>query len=269
MQGLNFVDTGEIKCSFGVAGFAAGTFFNTTGTPIIQCFSPNVSSVISVGFDVALNGQQFSHSGQQFQYLGVSTLGFLQPTSSPDAGNTTLTVTGTNFVMGPYTACRFSTVNPARSILLPAINATSTVMTCQVPPLCSARATPDCFDTTASSVIVDVTMNGQQFSSNTLSFRYFSLPSIFSVSPAAGPITGGTLVTVSGTQIVNSANLVCSFDDIVVSGLCLADPCLSMVCVAPAHVAGRVQLGVSNNRIDYAFDEFDYYSALWFLNPRV
>jgi hypothetical protein len=261
VNGLGFVNTSDIACAFG-ARIVPGTFLNTTGTAVLSCMSP-AANVSTVGFEVALNGQQFTHSGSSFEYFLPPVLSSVTPSSVADSGNTTVTIVGTNFLNAGLTSCRFSSVTPAKSILVLASSVTPTQVLCLVPPACISKDIPGCFDTTATSLQLDVTQNGQQFT-NALAFRYFSLPSIFSVQPTGGPVTGGTLITISATQIVAGANLACLFASGHVTANCVPNTgCVQVTCLAPAGTVGTAVISLTNNKVDYASFDFIYYSAYW------
>lgn len=51
----------------------------------------------------------------------------------------------------------------------------------------------------AGEVAVEVALNGQQYTSNSIQFRYYPPPVLSALSPAFGPIRGGTVVTLTGS----------------------------------------------------------------------
>ena len=64
----------------------------------------------------------------------------------------------------------------------------------------------------AVPVIVSVTSNGQDYLPSTLFFDARATASVYSITPTSGPVTGGTVVTVTGSNFVNaSSGLYCSF----------------------------------------------------------
>lgn len=62
-------------------------------------------------------------------------------------------------------------------------------------------------------VTVRVITNGQDFAEGELSYAYVSTPRVLSVVPLAGPMTGGTNLTISGSDFLDGPSLVCSFGD--------------------------------------------------------
>jgi hypothetical protein len=64
-----------------------------------------------------------------------------------------------------------------------------------------------------SVVQVEISMNGQEWSQQGVTFDYISLATVTEVSPTHGPLTGGTEVIVTGTNFVKSSLLMCQFGD--------------------------------------------------------
>lgn len=108
------------------------------------------------------------------------TVTYVSPTAGPTSGGTSVIITGTNFsgttaVTFGATAATGYTVNSATQITATAPAGTGTV---------------DVRVTTAS---------GTSATSAADQFTYVGAPAITSVSPATGPSTGGTTVTITGT----------------------------------------------------------------------
>ncbi len=82
-------------------------------------------------------------------------------------------------------------------------------------------------ETTAVTLIVD----DKVFETNS-SFTYYVAPTIFTISPAYGPSTGGTKVSVIGGNFFNSSLIRCKFgDDHIASGIYVGSSTIS--CVSP------------------------------------
>ena len=60
-------------------------------------------------------------------------------------------------------------------------------------------------------VSLEVTQNGQDFTSDALTFEYRPVASVHTLEPAHGPVYGGTEVLVRGEGFMNSALLACRF----------------------------------------------------------
>jgi uncharacterized protein YhjY with autotransporter beta-barrel domain len=128
-------------------------------------------------------GAPFSNSRAYFVTVAAGAapvVSGIAPSSGPSSGGTTVTITGTGF--GGATAVTFGaspatgfTVNSATQITATAPAGTGTV---------DIRVT---------------TAGGTSATSAADQFTYVGAPAITSVSPATGPSTGGTTVTITGT----------------------------------------------------------------------
>jgi hypothetical protein len=77
---------------------------------------------------------------------------------------------------------------------------------------------------------------------NTMLVGSFVSPTVVSVSPARGTIRGGTVVTVTGTDLGSVTSVL--FGASAASGVVVASS-TSLTCIAPAHAAGAVDVTVS------------------------
>ena len=104
----------------------------------------------------------------------------VSPTAGPVAGDTFVTITGSNFAGA--TAVDFGTVAATNVTVI-----NSTTITADSP---------------AGTGVVDVTVTtagGQSATSAADQFTYVVAPVVTGVSPTSGPAVGGTLVTITGT----------------------------------------------------------------------
>jgi hypothetical protein len=67
---------------------------------------------------------------------------------------------------------------------------------------------------------------------------------------------GGTLVTITGTNFVQTPLLRCKFNSTIVVASYLSGT--TCKCVAPPHEAGHVLVDISNNNQDYTTDGLFY-----------
>ena len=152
----------------------------------------------------------------------------LSPDHGSTAGGTTVTVTGTGFVVG------------ATTVNIDGISRTATV----------TDATHLTFTTPAHPVAgpVDVTVQTARGTSTPAqTFTYLSVPTIASVnglSPDHGPIAGGTKVTVTGTGFFPGDTTV-NIDGISRTATVISDSSLTFI--TPAHAAGQVGVTVTNS----------------------
>jgi hypothetical protein len=140
------------------------------------------------------------------------------------AGGTTVTITGTNFVTGATvlfgtTAASSPTVNSATKITVHA----------------PAHA--------AGAVDVRVTTPGGT-SAPVLAdhYRYLGRPTISSVSPKTGPRTGGTTVTITGTNFVIGATV--KFGTIAAASVTV-NSTTKITAKSPVHAAGAADISVT------------------------
>ncbi len=141
-----------------------------SGTPNVQVIVPGASSVLA--------------AGDNFSYLGP-TVASLSPSSGPSEGGTTVTITGTGFLgatavtFGPTAATSFQVVSATQiTAVAPAgIQGTHNVQV--------------------------VTPGGPSPLSSADVFSYV-VPTITSLSPSSGPSSGGTTVTIKGTDFTGA-----------------------------------------------------------------
>ena len=101
-----------------------------------------------------------------------------------------------------------------------------------------------------------VTMNGVDFSSGgngTFEFRGVTVISL--VSPSTGPATGGTTITLSGSNFVDSASMECRIGRISVEAQVLNSSVIT--CVSPGGSEGEVApIFLSTNGVDQVSSAF-------------
>nr|WP_307819094.1 IPT/TIG domain-containing protein [Streptomyces sabulosicollis] len=106
----------------------------------------------------------------------------MSPAAGAPGGGTVVTLTGSNFTQatavrfGPYFALSFTVVSASR-------------ITAVAPP---------------GSGTVQVTVTTPGGTSNGVAFGYAAVPTLTGVSPATGPASGGTVVTLTGTNLLGA-----------------------------------------------------------------
>ena len=101
-------------------------------------------------------------------------------------------------------------------------------------------------------VVLEVTLNDQDYTASAVNFSYYSPVAVSSLSPQSGPVGGDTLVRLSGAFSEFGSSYNCSF--------ALDEPPVpatregpeSLVCHAPTMQAGTRNVSVSLNAHDYA-----------------
>ena len=179
------------------------------------------------------------------------------PTTGPVAGGTVVTVSGSEFANTATGYCLFGTFE--RSVIS---RIGSTVIACSSP---AADA--------SGMVSLEVAMNNQDFTTLLQTFTYQSTQcpnarlvpyfiavicntvfctddsSVMGVSPSNGPANRNVLVTVTGSEFVDSANLYCRFGSR--STQATFQTATLLECYTPPSDASVVFVEVTNNNQDY------------------
>lgn len=153
------------------------------------------------------------------------TISGVNPMSSPEGGNTPITITGTGFRTGA--AVSVGGVACGNVVVVSATSITCTV---------GARA--------AGAVAVVVTNTDSQSATINNQFDYFAAPTVTSVSPATGSTLGGTSITIVGTGFRDGATVTVGGG--VCSGVSVASS-TSLSCETPAGSGGTASVVVSNS----------------------
>ena len=179
ITGTNFAGVSAVD--FG-PGNPVDTYTITSPTTIIATSPPGTGTVdVTV---TAPGGTSATNPGDQFNYIsGPPTVTSVSPNSGPVTGGTVVTITGTNFT--DANAVDFGPANPATKFEV--VNPTTIVAT-------SPTGQIGTYDVQVSDVGTSATNTADQFTYVTP-----PVPTVTGVSPASGPSTGGTSVTISGT----------------------------------------------------------------------
>jgi hypothetical protein len=190
----------------------------------LVAFSPPGTGTVDITVTTA-GGTSATSTVDQFTYkYPVPTVSGLRPTTGPAAGGTVVTITGTNFStaatvkFGNNTATSV-TVNSGTSITATSPSGTGTV------------------DVTVT------TAGGTTAVNATDKFTYVGIPAVTAVSPASGPLTGGTLVTITGSNFTSPATVKFGAT---ASGFVSVNSPTSITALAPASTsAGTVDITVT------------------------
>jgi len=159
------------------------------------------------------------------QSLPVPSVTGISPATGPTTGGTSVTITGTNF--NGATNVLFGTV-PASSFT---VNGNGSI---------SATAPGEASGTVDVTV---VTAGGTSASNSADRFLYQSAPSVTGISPTAGPTTGGTPVTITGTNFNGATSVL--FGAVPASSFTVLSP-TEITAVSPAEAAGAQSIHVTN-----------------------
>jgi len=114
---------------------------------------------------------------------GPAVVTGISPSIGPVPGGTVVTITGTGFVVGSTTAAFGLTAETSVSC--------STTTTCTATSPAGVAGTVD---------VTVTTVGGTSATSAADQFTYVPAPTISGATPSAGPLAGGTVVTITGTN---------------------------------------------------------------------
>jgi hypothetical protein len=163
---------------------------------------------------------------------GTVTVTGVSPASGPVAGGTSITVTGTGFVVGAtVNLLHDADVHPASGVAI----TSSTTLTATVP------AHP------AGVLGVVVAIPGGASATLANAYTYVQDPStpvtVTSVTPSSGLVTGGTSVTIAGSGFAVGPTV--TFGGTAATGVAVTSTG-SLTATVPAHAPGAVDVVVTN-----------------------
>jgi hypothetical protein len=208
----------------GLAGTTAVRFGTRSATAVTNVSPTQVTAVSpsgngAVGVTVTTPGG--TSNPIPFYYVGAPFKQSLSPTSGSTAGGGTVTINGTG-------------LSTASSVAFGANSAVPTVVS-------DGRITVAAPAGAAGAVGVSVTTAGG--TNNGLSYTYVAAPTVTTVTPAAGPDSGGTTVTVAGTGLTSTNEV--TFDGNPAPFTVLSDTAVSAV--TPPGAAGAVDVVLTND----------------------
>jgi hypothetical protein len=234
ITGTNF--TGATSVTFdGIAATSISVVNNTT----ITCITPARTTAGSVDIIVTTGGGS-SGAFSSFTYITSSVISSISPSSGSTAGGTNVTITGTNF-----TGATSVTFDGIAATTINVVN--STTITC---------ITPAHSDGAVGIIVTTGGGPSDAFSS----FTYITPSVISSISPSSGINTGGTNVTITGTNFTG-ATLV-TFGGIAATSLSILDS-TTISCITPAVLSdGAVDIIVTTGGgPSGAFSSFTYITS--------
>jgi hypothetical protein len=242
-------------CRFGIRTSTASSIIssaNYTSKFNFECFAPQYALPGTFSVEFALNGQQYSSlGGQTFLYHAPITIANVQPNIGIQSGGTPLQITGSNFIEGnkEHAKCRFTATAPIQGVFVSDAKISNTgLVTCVTPEISPKTAAP-------VPTALAVSMNGQQYSVQTLTFTFFPQPQISELQPDFAPTSGNTVVSILGEIFVESKQVtpLCYFDS--VSSTSSFESVVTfkssglVTCATPSNMPpGEYRLSVSMNR---------------------
>lgn len=203
----------------------------------VVCMSPFVGSVGPRVVSVSNNGLDFGVSSSEFDFVDEPEINSIRPKRGSVAGGTVVTITGAGFTSGEDSSCKFG---EAGSSSISMIYVSENEVHCVAPA-----------SATAGSVDLELTFNGGDYASAGGGFEYILDASFSSMSPQIGPVSGGTVVLISGYNFVDSSDMSCKFGAGVVSARFISTS--QIECVSPTSSSEfSVELLISQNGVDFA-----------------
>ena len=220
ISGTNFVAGATV--SLGSSAATVVTFVNST---TITATTP-AGAAGSVNVTVTNPDGQSGTLSNAFAYSATApTVGSVSPNTGFTTGGTAVTITGTNFAAGAAVSLGGG---PATGVNV--LNGTT--ITATTP----AHA--------AGPVNIVVTNTDGQSGTLTAGFTYvLPAPTVASVTPISGSTTGGTSITISGTNFVAGATV--SLGSSAATGVAVVNG-TTITATTPAGAAGTVNMTVTN-----------------------
>jgi hypothetical protein len=215
VQGTGFLPGATV--TIGVAAAAVEVISETELEVVTAAHAPSSEEVIVTTADGKSTG------GPSYTYVSPPppTVSSVSPTSGPIAGGTPVLVTGSNFV-------------PSSKVEIGGVASTVEVVS-----ETELKAVTPAHVAGPAEVVV-TTAGGESMGGP--SYMYVPLPTVSSVSPASGPIAGGTQVLVTGSNFLAGAK-------VEIGGVASAVEVVSeteLKAVTPAHAAGPEEVVVTS-----------------------
>ncbi len=201
-------------------GGTAATSVTVVSDSSITCTTPTGSA--GTASVLVTNASGTNAANTLYTYVAAPTVSGVSPSSGPVTGGSTLTITGTNFT-------------GATGVTIGGTAATSVTVVSSTSITCTAPAH------SAGSVSVLVTTPGGTNAANTL-YTYALAPTVTGVTPSSGPITGGSMVTITGTNFTGATAV--SIGGTAATSVTVVSS-TSITCTAPAHSAGSASVLVT------------------------
>ena len=231
----------ELSCRF---GDEASVLASVHGAESVRCVSPSGAPTGWASVELLSHGETL-RSGGSFFFHARMWVSAVAPLLGPVEGGTRLSLLGSHFREAATLRCRFE-------------ESSATVVARYVDSSQLECATP--VQAGASSRVVEVSMNAQQFSSSGVAFTYVAAAAVSSVWPERGASEGGTPVTLHGANLLSVSEqlgyLQCRFNSTVVRGSLVGDD--TLVCNSTSTPAGVVSVEVTTNGRDFSASGVQY-----------
>jgi uncharacterized repeat protein (TIGR02543 family) len=216
ISGTNFTSSSTVV--FGTTAATNVSYNSETGR--LTATSPAGTGTVNVRVTTGASPQSATATANQFIYYAPPTITALSRSTGPNAGGSSVIITGTNFT-------------PASTVVF----GTNNVTTFTVNSTTQITATSP-----AGSGAVDVRVTNEGGTSADVvadNFTYFPLPAVTIISPATGTTAGGTSVTITGQNFIGTTGVKFGTSDAVFT----VDSATQITATAPAGT-GEVNITV-------------------------
>lgn len=171
----------------------------------------------------------------------------VSPAFGTAAGGSLIKVDGTGFTRGSYPLCHFGRMRAVKGYA-----ASKTSVYCTVPSMTLQHPTED---------VTFWLSDRDDVISQSSVFTFYAPVRIATVRPAFGPLTGGTLVLVSGENFSRHISFQCAFGARA-NVLAVVMNSTALTCTSPALALGNYSLGLLLNGVDAVRNDFTTFSAI-------
>jgi C1A family cysteine protease len=225
-------------------GSTAATAYTVNSDTSITATAPS-HAVGTVNVTVTTPfGTSATSTADQYTYTAIPAVTGISPAIGPVTGGTSVNITGTGFTVA--TNVTFGT-RPATSFTV--VNDTSITAT-------SPAGTAGTVDVTVT------TAGGTSATSTADQYTYTAIPAVTGISPAIGPVAGGTSVTITGTMFYaggsSSAVTLVKFGSTAATAYTVNSN-TSITATAPSHAAGTVNVTITTSDGTSAISVADKY----------
>ena len=227
ITGTNFTNVSAV-----MFGSISATSFTVNSSTRITAVSPAGSAGVVDVRVTGPGGTSVVVAAGQFTYYGLPTVSEIGPASGPISGATSVVITGTNFTGA--TAVMFGATNAASfSVDSP------TQITAISPARSAGSVNVQVVNPAGLSEISLFSLYGQ--------FTYLSPPTVSAISLNSGSITGGSTITITGSNLDNLlATGGVKFGSIDAQSVLLIDPTHIQVVSPATSVTGDVHITLTN-----------------------
>ena len=222
ITGANLGTAATVTVMFGAT---AATVVSNNGSTLVATSPAGVAGAVDITVTTA-GGTSATSANDRFTYVALPIVTTVNPAAGPTAGGSTVTIKGMNLGTVATATVTFGSTSAA------IVSDDGTTLVATNPA--GATGTVDITVTTAG---------GTSTASANDQFTYVAAPTLTTVSPMAGPTTGGTPVTITGTNLGTALTATVTFG--VTSGTIVSNNGTTLVVISPAGAVGTVDITVT------------------------